>query len=65
MKETMKLLSLFLLVSLLSSCGTTKSTTEVVNSADGTQITISQSTSGGTVTVDVKPSVSVDSTKVL
>lgn len=52
---------------LLTSCGASKVRTEVVNSATGTSISITQSANGGQTTVDVKPSVAVsaDSTKIL
>lgn len=53
------------MVLLLTSCGTSKVRTEVINSATGTSISITQSANGGQTTVDVKPSVSIDSTKVL
>lgn len=68
-----KIISIICLCLILSvilfftSCGSTRSVTKIQNNADGMGLTISQTTNGSTINVDLKPSVSVaiDSTNIL
>ena len=55
-----------IMVLFFSSCGSTRTLTKVRNNAHGTITTITQSTSGSTISVDIKPDVSlgVDSLKI-
>lgn len=50
----------------LSSCGASKSTVRVYNRADSTTTTVSVSNGdGGSTTVNVTPSIQIDSTKIM
>ena len=61
-----KFLSLSLLVILMASCGSPRSTVRVINKAEGVQTTVHASTGdGGSTTVTVQPKVEIDSTKIL
>lgn len=50
----------------LTSCGASKSTVRVYNRADSTTTTVSVSNGdGGSTTVNVTPSIQIDSTKIM
>lgn len=64
----MKVLSFFLVVSLMAGCGSPRSTVRVVNKAEGVTTTVSTNVgAGGSTAVSVTPSidVKVDSTNIL
>lgn len=54
---------LAVLIIFFSSCGSTKSVTKVHNNADGMGLTVTQSTNGSTISVDLKPTIQIDSSK--
>lgn len=64
---TILAIALALAAIVFTSCGTSRTATKVMNRAHGTSTTITQTSQGGTVQVEIKPSldVKIDSTQLL